>query len=52
MEDKRTVLLLYPHHAAKSVIAAAYLDGLAAEHGLTRRATSAGTALGASPLRS
>lgn len=43
MEDDRTVLFLCPHNAAKSVIAAAYLERLAAERGLTLRATSAGT---------
>ncbi len=43
MEDERTVLFLCPHNAAKSVIAAAYLERLAAERGVTLRATSAGT---------
>jgi arsenate reductase (thioredoxin) len=43
MGDERTVLFLCPHNAAKSVIAAAYLERLAAERGLTLRATSAGT---------
>jgi arsenate reductase (thioredoxin) len=43
MEDERTVLFLCPHNAAKSVIAAAYCARLAAERGLTLRATSAGT---------
>jgi arsenate reductase (thioredoxin) len=43
MGDVRTVLFLCPHNAAKSVIAAAYLERLAAERGLTLRATSAGT---------
>jgi arsenate reductase len=43
MGDVRTVLFLCPHNAAKSVIAAAYCERLAAERGLTLRATSAGT---------
>ncbi len=43
MEDERIILFLCPHNAAKSVIAAAYLERLAAERGLTLRATSAGT---------
>jgi arsenate reductase (thioredoxin) len=43
MGDDRTVLFLCPHNAAKSVIAAAYCARLAAERGLTLRATSAGT---------
>ena len=43
MGDVRTVLFLCPHNAAKSVIAAAYCARLAAERGLTLRATSAGT---------
>jgi arsenate reductase (thioredoxin) len=43
MGDDHTVLFLCPHNAAKSVIAAAYLERLAAERGLTLRATSAGT---------
>jgi arsenate reductase (thioredoxin) len=43
MGDVRTILFLCPHNAAKSVIAAAYLERLAAECGLTLRATSAGT---------
>ena len=44
MEDDRPILFLCPHNAAKSVIAAAYFERLAAERGVTRRATSAGTA--------
>jgi protein-tyrosine-phosphatase len=43
MGDVRTVLFLCPHHAAKSVIAAAYCGRLAAERGVPLRATSAGT---------
>ena len=43
MEDERTILFLCPHNAAKSVIAAAYYERLAAARGLTLRATSAGT---------
>src|ERR687896_111409 len=43
MGDERTILFLCPHNAAKSVIAAAYCEQLAAERGLTLRATSAGT---------
>jgi protein-tyrosine-phosphatase len=43
MGDIRTILFLCPHNAAKSVIAAAYCERLAAERGLTLRATSAGT---------
>lgn len=43
MGDVRTILFLCPHNAAKSIIAAAYCERLAAEHGLTLRATSAGT---------
>ncbi len=39
----RTVLFLCPHNAAKSVIAAADFDRLAAERGLAARADSAGT---------
>jgi protein-tyrosine-phosphatase len=39
----RVVLFLCPHNAAKSVIAAADFDRLAAEHGLAARADSAGT---------
>ena len=51
MGDVRTVLFLCPHNAAKSVIAAAYLERLAAERGVALRATSAGTDpdLGVSP---
>jgi arsenate reductase (thioredoxin) len=43
MGDERTILFLCPHNAAKSVIAAAYFERFAAERGVTRRATSAGT---------
>jgi arsenate reductase len=43
MDGERTILFLCPHNAAKSVIAAAYLERLAAERGLTLHATSAGT---------
>jgi arsenate reductase (thioredoxin) len=43
MGDERTILFLCPHNAAKSVIAAAYCERLAAERGLALRATSAGT---------
>ena len=43
MGDERTILFLCPHNAAKSVIAAAYCERLAAERGLTLRAASAGT---------
>src|SRR5215218_3779881 len=43
MGDDRTVLFLCPHNAAKSVIAAAYCERLAAERGVPLRATSAGT---------
>lgn len=39
----RTVLFLCPHNAAKSVIAVAYFQALAAERGLDWRADSAGT---------
>lgn len=49
MGDERTILFLCPHNAAKSVIAAAYCEQLAAERGLTLRATSAGTDPGISP---
>ena len=43
MTEPRTVLFLCPHHAAKSVIAAAYFDRLARTRGLAWRADSAGT---------
>ncbi len=43
MGDVRSILFLCPHNAAKSVIAAAYYERLAAERGLTLRAASAGT---------
>jgi arsenate reductase (thioredoxin) len=39
----KTVLFLCPHHAAKSVIAAAYFQRLAEQNGLDLRADSAGT---------
>lgn len=38
-----TILFLCPHHAAKSVIAAAYFDQLAARYCLPLKADSAGT---------
>jgi protein-tyrosine-phosphatase len=40
---KQTVLFLCPHHAAKSVIAAAYFNRLAQEYQLPLTADSAGT---------
>jgi arsenate reductase (thioredoxin) len=40
---KQTVLFLCPHHAAKSVIAAAYFNRLAQEYQLPFAADSAGT---------
>jgi arsenate reductase (thioredoxin) len=43
MKDERSILFLCPHNAAKSVVAAAYFERLAAERGVTLRATSAGT---------
>ena len=43
MRLERTVLFLCPHNAAKSIIAAAYCQRLAAQRGLALRATSAGT---------
>ena len=43
MRDVRTILFLCPHNTAKSVIAAAYCERLAAERGMTLRTTSAGT---------
>jgi arsenate reductase (thioredoxin) len=43
MGDDRTILFLCPHNAAKSVIAAAYLERLVTKHGITLHATSAGT---------
>ena len=49
MGDVRTILFLCPHSAAKSVIAAAYCERLAAERGVPLRATSAGTDPGVSP---
>jgi arsenate reductase len=41
--DKKTVLFLCPHAAAKSVLAAAEFDRLAAVRGLRLRADAAGT---------
>jgi protein-tyrosine-phosphatase len=38
-----TILFLCPHNAAKSVMAAAYCERLAARYGLDLRITSAGT---------
>jgi protein-tyrosine-phosphatase len=49
MGDERTFLFLCPHNAAKSVIAAAYYERLAAARGVTLRAASAGTDPGVSP---
>lgn len=43
MNGKPTVLFLCPHGAAKSIIAAAYCQRAAGQHGLSLRATSAGT---------
>lgn len=43
MEPPKTVLFLCRHNAAKSVLAAAYFDRLAAARGLPFRADSAGT---------
>ena len=43
MEVPRTILFLCPHNAAKSVIAAAYFDQLAAGRGLLYRGDSSGT---------
>ncbi len=43
MAASRTVLFLCPHNAAKSVIAAAYWNRAAAEHGLDIVSESAGT---------
>jgi protein-tyrosine-phosphatase len=43
MGDDCALLFLCPHNAAKSVIAAAYCERLAAERDVTLRATSAGT---------
>lgn len=40
---KGNILFLCPHHAAKSVIAAAYFNRLAGERGLNVTADSAGT---------
>lgn len=43
MKVPRTILFLCAHNAAKSVIAAAYCQRLAAQRGLDVRAASAGT---------
>jgi arsenate reductase len=43
MDAKPKILFLCPHNAAKSVMAAAYCQRLAAQRGLDLRATSAGT---------
>ena len=43
MAQPQTILFLCPHNAAKSVIAAAYWERLAAQRGLPILATSAGT---------
>ena len=43
MNTTRTVLFLCPHNAAKSVIAAAYWNRVAAARGLDIAADSAGT---------
>ena len=40
---RQTILFLCPHNAAKSVIAAAYCQRLAVQHGLELDITSAGT---------
>jgi len=39
----QTILFLCPHNAAKSVMAAAYYQRLAGQHGLELHVTSAGT---------
>ena len=44
MAHPQTIIFLCPHNAAKSVIAAAYWERLAAQRGLPIQATSAGTA--------
>ena len=44
MGESKTVLFLCPHNAAKSVLAAADFERLAAERGLAFRAETAGTA--------
>jgi protein-tyrosine-phosphatase len=38
-----TILFICPHHAAKSIMAAAYCNQIAAERGVALRADSAGT---------
>lgn len=43
MEHARTVVFVCPHGAAKSVLAAAYLQRLADQRGLSLHATAAGT---------
>ena len=49
MGSVQTILFLCPHNAAKSVLAAAYFDQLARDHGLAYRAASAGTSPDAGP---
>jgi arsenate reductase len=49
MGSVQTILFLCPHNAAKSVLAAAYFDQLARDHGLGFRAASAGTSPDAAP---
>jgi arsenate reductase (thioredoxin) len=49
MGSARTILFLCPHNAAKSVLAAAYIDRLARDRGLDYRAASAGTSPDAVP---
>src|SRR5215213_9355169 len=49
MGSVRTILLLCPHNAAQSVLAAAYFDQLARDRGLDFRAASAGTSPDAAP---
>jgi protein-tyrosine-phosphatase len=43
MPEVKTIVFLCPHHAAKSVIAEAYWNRLAAQRGVPIQATSAGT---------
>jgi uncharacterized membrane protein YkoI len=45
MWSPRTVVFMWPHGAAKSVIASTYLNRLSAERGLNVRATAAQAAL-------
>jgi arsenate reductase (thioredoxin) len=49
MGSVQTILFLCPHNAAKSVLAAAYFDQLARDHGLAYRAASAGISPDAVP---